>query len=39
MSGHTVQALLRQLDFYGEELRLVDAELGRVGWSEQRSAG
>lgn len=26
-----VQALLRQLDFYGEELRLVDAELARVG--------
>ena len=26
-----VHALLRQLDFYGEELRLVDAELGRVG--------
>ncbi len=26
-----VQALLRQLDFYGDELRLVDAELGRVG--------
>jgi len=26
-----VQAPLRQLDFYGDELRLVDAELGRVG--------
>jgi transposase len=26
-----VFALLRQLDFYGEELRLVDADLGRVG--------
>src|SRR6266508_5422162 len=25
------EALLRQLDFYGDELRLVDAELGRVG--------
>lgn len=25
-----VQALLRQLDFYGEELRVIDAELGRV---------
>ncbi len=28
---HAVQALLRQLDFHAEELRLVDAELGRVG--------
>ena len=26
-----VQALLRQLDFHGQELRIVDAELGRVG--------
>jgi len=26
----TVEALLRQLDFHGEELRIVDAELGRV---------
>jgi transposase len=26
-----VAALLRQLDFAGEELRLIDAELGRVG--------
>lgn len=26
-----VEALLRQLDFYGEELRLIDAELARVG--------
>jgi transposase len=25
-----VEALLRQLDFHGEELRLIDAELGRV---------
>src|SRR5215213_9541132 len=25
-----VQALLRQLDFHGQELRIVDAELGRV---------
>ena len=28
-----VEALLRQLDFHGEELRLIDAELGRVGLS------
>src|SRR5436190_13704263 len=27
----TVGALLRQLDFHGQELRIVDAELGRVG--------
>jgi transposase len=26
-----VAALLRQLDFYGQELRIVDTELGRVG--------
>jgi transposase len=26
-----VEALLRQLDFHGQELRIVDAELGRVG--------
>lgn len=26
----TVQALLRQLDFRGQELRIIDAELGRV---------
>src|SRR5579884_3443928 len=26
----TVEALLRQLDFYGQELRIIDAELGRV---------
>jgi transposase len=26
-----IKALLRQLDFYGEELRLVDVELGRIG--------
>jgi hypothetical protein len=26
-----VEALLRQLDFAGEELRLIDAELGKVG--------
>jgi len=25
-----VQALLRQLDFHGQELRIVDAELGRA---------
>src|SRR3954454_15538092 len=25
------EALLRQLDFHGEELRLIDAELGRIG--------
>ena len=28
---HAVEALLRQLDFAGEELRLIDAELGQVG--------
>jgi hypothetical protein len=28
---HAVQALLRQLDFAGEELGLIDAELGQVG--------
>ena len=26
----TVEALLRQLDFHGQELRIIDAELGRV---------
>ncbi len=26
-----VEALLRQLDFHGEELRLIDAELARIG--------
>jgi len=28
---HAVLALLRQLDFAGEELRLIDSELGQVG--------
>jgi transposase len=27
----TVEALLRQLDFHAQELRIIDAELGRVG--------
>jgi transposase len=27
---HAVAALLRQLDFHGQELRIIDAELGRV---------
>ena len=26
-----VEALLRQLDFHGQELRIIDASLGRVG--------
>ena len=30
-----VEALLRQLDFHGEELRLIDAELGRVALASQ----
>jgi hypothetical protein len=34
-----VGALLRQLDFHGQELRIVDAELGRVGSSAPRCAG
>ena len=28
---HAAEALLRQLDFHGEELKLIDAELARVG--------
>jgi hypothetical protein len=27
---HAVQALLRQLDFHGQELRIIDARLGRI---------
>jgi transposase len=27
---HAVQALLRQLDFHGQELRIIDAHLGRI---------
>jgi transposase len=30
-----VKALLRQLDFHGDELRLIDAELGRVGLARE----
>ena len=36
MSAQAVAALLRQLDFHGEELRLIDAELGRVGLAARR---
>ncbi len=31
----TVEALLRQLDFHGQELRIIDAELGRVALERQ----
>ena len=30
MSSHAVEALLRQLDFHGQELRIIDAALGRI---------
>ena len=33
----TVQALLRQLDFHGQELRIIDAELGRVSLARKSS--
>ncbi len=31
----TVEALLRQLDFHGQELRIIDAELGRVALARE----
>ena len=34
-----VEALLRQLDFHGQELRIIDAELGRVALGARRSSG
>jgi transposase len=30
-----VEALLRQLDFHGQELRIIDAELGRAGMERE----
>ena len=35
---HAVGALLRQLDFAAEELRLIDAELGQVGLGRPEGA-
>jgi hypothetical protein len=34
-----VQALLRQLDFHAQELRIIDASLARPGSSARRSSG
>ena len=37
--AHAVQALLRQLDFHGQELRIIDAALGRIALERPRSGG
>ena len=34
-----VQALLRQLDFPGQELRIINAALGRIALGIRRSSG
>jgi transposase len=35
---HAVEALLRQLDFHGQELWIIDAALGRIALSGARSS-
>jgi hypothetical protein len=39
MRGQVVEALLRRLDFHGEELKLIDAELARVALAREACGG